>query len=221
MKGKVVLGIALLATATQSQAQTATSVTLYGIIDTTIRYSNNNAGDKNLAELTDGYFNGSRWGIRGNEDLGGGLTALFVLESGFDPSTGVSSQGTSTANYGQQSTGGQGRLFGRTAIVGLEKDKIGRLTLGRQFTTPTTPRAASSPTVIQTSILSRSSTAIPGRGRTTWPSTSASGDRCRLARTTPLGKCQARRRAVPAMAFRSATPPARLISARSGSRPMH
>nr|WP_315595266.1 porin [uncultured Cupriavidus sp.] len=135
MKGKVFLGVALLASVTQSQAQSASSVTLYGIIDTTIRYSNNNAGDKNLAELTDGYFNGSRWGIRGNEDLGGGLNALFVLESGFDPSTGVSSQGTSTANYGQQSTGGQGRLFGRTAIIGLEKDRIGRLTFGRQFTT--------------------------------------------------------------------------------------
>lgn len=58
-----------------AQAQTSSGMVLYGIIDTTIRYSNNNAGDKNLAELTDGYFNGSRWGMRGTEALGGGLSA--------------------------------------------------------------------------------------------------------------------------------------------------
>ena len=118
-----------------AQAQTSSGMVLYGIIDTTIRYSNNNAGDKNLAELTDGYFNGSRWGMRGTEALGGGLSAIFNLESGFDPTTGVSSQGTATANYGQQSTGGQGRLFGRQAWVGLSHETYGRLTFGRQFTT--------------------------------------------------------------------------------------
>uniref|UniRef100_UPI003F49A1D4 porin n=1 Tax=Cupriavidus yeoncheonensis TaxID=1462994 RepID=UPI003F49A1D4 len=128
----VALGVAISGAA---QAQTSSGVNLYGIIDTTIRYSNNNAGDKNLAELTDGYFNGSRWGMRGSEALGEGLSAIFNLESGFDPTTGVSSQGTATANYGQQSTGGQGRLFGRQAWVGLNKEGVGRLTFGRQFTT--------------------------------------------------------------------------------------
>ncbi|WP_029049375.1 porin [Cupriavidus sp. amp6] len=117
------------------QAQTSSGVTLYGIIDTMVRYSNNNAGDNNLAELTEGYFNGSRWGMRGNEALGGGLSAIFNLESGFDPTTGKSLQGTATANYGQQSTGGQGRLFGRQAWVGLNHDTLGKLTFGRQFTT--------------------------------------------------------------------------------------
>lgn len=47
----------------------------------------------------------SRWGVRGKEDLGGGLHAVFTLESGFAPDSGVSNQG--------------GRLFGRQANVGL------------------------------------------------------------------------------------------------------
>ncbi|WP_247360125.1 porin [Ralstonia pseudosolanacearum] len=111
------------------------SVQLYGVIDTTIRYSTNNTGDKNLVELTDGYFNGSRWGLRGNEDLGGGLGAIFNLESGFDPSTGAAAQATSATNYGQQSSNGQGRLFGRQAWVGLNDSTLGRFTFGRQFTT--------------------------------------------------------------------------------------
>ena len=136
LNGKLAAGAVLgIAITTTVQAQSSSGVSLYGIIDTTIRYSNNNQGDNKLAALTDGYFNGSRWGMRGNEALGGGLSAIFNLESGFDPSTGVSQQGTTTANYGQQSTGGQGRLFGRQAWVGLNHERFGRLTFGRQFTT--------------------------------------------------------------------------------------
>lgn len=135
MKKTLLAGLAVAFCAGAAHAQSASGVTLYGIIDTTLRYSNNNAGDKHLAELTDGYFSGSRWGMRGKEDLGDGWSALFTLESGFDPSTGVSAQGTATANYGQTSTGTQGRLFGRLAYVGLSRDGVGTLTLGRQFTT--------------------------------------------------------------------------------------
>jgi predicted porin len=62
---------------------------------------------------------GSRWGLRGTEDLGGGLKALFVLESGFNSGNGTSGQG--------------GALFGRQAFVGLSKDGIGSLTFGRQY----------------------------------------------------------------------------------------
>ncbi|WP_163068804.1 porin, partial [Acinetobacter baumannii] len=51
--------------------------------------------------------------------LGGGTKAMFILESGFFPDTGGSQQG--------------GRLFGRTAVVGLEGD-YGKLYLGRQYT---------------------------------------------------------------------------------------
>ncbi|MFX5578745.1 porin, partial [Acinetobacter baumannii] len=60
----------------------------------------------------------SRIGFRGTEDLGGGLQALFVLESGFAPDTGAMGQG--------------GRLFGRQSYVGL-KSGWGQIMLGRQL----------------------------------------------------------------------------------------
>ncbi|ODA19305.1 porin, partial [Achromobacter xylosoxidans] len=62
--------------------------------------------------------NGSRWGLRGSEDLGDGLRAVFQLESGFDSGNGTSAQG--------------GRLFGRQATVGLASDSWGQLDFGRQ-----------------------------------------------------------------------------------------
>src|SRR5258708_449121 len=55
--------------------------------------------------LSSGNLQGSRWGLRGAEDLGGGLKAIFTLESGFDVMTGQSQQGN--------------RLFGRQAFGGL------------------------------------------------------------------------------------------------------
>ena len=59
-------------------------------------------------------------GIKGSEDLGGGMRALFVLENGFDITNGTSGQG--------------GRQFGRQAFVGLGSDRYGTVTLGRQYT---------------------------------------------------------------------------------------
>ncbi|WP_234824886.1 porin [Cupriavidus necator] len=120
----------------QALAQPASSsVSVYGLIDTMVRYSDNNRGDQRLAELSEGYFSGSRWGVRGTEALGAGWSALFNLESGFDLATGASLQGTATPNYGQVGTQGTGRLFGRQSFLGLEHQAWGKLTFGRQFTT--------------------------------------------------------------------------------------
>ncbi|EHP42377.1 RNA-directed DNA polymerase RetA [Cupriavidus basilensis OR16] len=95
-------------------------VTLYGLIDTTIRYATHaNAAGNSKWEMTDGELTGSRWGLRGTEDLGNNLKAFYILESGFSPDTGSSQQG--------------GRLFGRTAVIGLDGD-LGKLALGRQYT---------------------------------------------------------------------------------------
>ncbi|WP_244222557.1 porin [Cupriavidus lacunae] len=113
----------------------ASSVSVYGLIDTMVRYSDNNRGDQRLAELSEGYFSGSRWGVRGIEALGAGWSALFDLESGFDLATGASLQGTAAPNYGQVGTQGTGRLFGRQSFLGLEHQAWGKLTFGRQFTT--------------------------------------------------------------------------------------
>nr|WP_315593818.1 porin [uncultured Cupriavidus sp.] len=98
------------------------SVTLYGLVDTGIEYVNHAGanGTGNAYRVSPSNVAGSRWGIRGKEDLGGGLNAVFVLESGFNSDTGVSGQG--------------GRLFGRQAYVGIE-GKFGLISLGRQNNT--------------------------------------------------------------------------------------
>jgi predicted porin len=105
-----------------SAAHAQSSVTLYGLIDAGISYVNNSktaSGHDSLVKYDDGVAQGSRWGLRGTEDLGGGLKALFVLESGFNSGNGTLGQG--------------GALFGRQAFVGLSKDGIGALTFGRQY----------------------------------------------------------------------------------------
>ncbi|GGY59744.1 porin [Pseudoduganella albidiflava] len=100
-------------------AHAQSNVTIYGIIDTAVAHVDNTnaAGDSvtKVASLTGSFP--SRIGFRGTEDLGGGLSAIFTLESGFGPDTGTMGQGN--------------RLFGRAANVGL-KGKWGTLTLGRQ-----------------------------------------------------------------------------------------
>src|ERR1700748_2322615 len=108
-----VLGLGTAATAAQAQS----SVTLYGLIDAGVTYVNStktaNGGHSLIAEqdgATAG-LSGSRWGMRGNEDLGGGLAAIFVLESGFSYNNGTSGQG--------------GALFGRQAFVGLSSTQYG------------------------------------------------------------------------------------------------
>lgn len=101
-----------------SSAADATSVTLYGVLDSGLQYVNHgpNGGGTNL-DVASGNLSGSRWGMRGTEDLGDGLSTVFALESGFDVSNGESLQG--------------GRQFGRQAYVGLADKTWGTLTLGR------------------------------------------------------------------------------------------
>jgi predicted porin len=95
-----------------------TSVTLYGVLDEGINYTNN-VGRGHVYELASGDAQGSRWGLNGAEELGGGLKAIFALESGFDVSSGRLAQG--------------GRMFGRQAFVGLSSEPYGTLTFGRQY----------------------------------------------------------------------------------------
>ncbi|MEM5455682.1 porin [Paraburkholderia phytofirmans] len=113
-------GLASLAACAPGASQAQSSVTLYGIIDTGIEYVTNVGAHQSsvvrMPSLTASIP--SRWGLRGKEDLGGGLSAVFVLESGFAPSQGTLNQG--------------GRLFGRQAYVGLS-GRWGTLSLGRQY----------------------------------------------------------------------------------------
>lgn len=117
-------------------AQTATapssSVTVYGLYDAAVRRATNaNAARDPNTSMEDGIFTGSRLGLRGSEDLGGGLRAVFNIESGFHPGTGTSLQGTATADYGQEAV--TSRFWGREAWVGL-RGGWGGVLLGRQYT---------------------------------------------------------------------------------------
>lgn len=89
---------ALLGCASSAFAQSG--VTLYGVADMNLEYANHvgavptaanqfNRGPSNNAfRMNSGGISGSRWGIRGTEDLGSGMKALFVLESGFNLDSG-------------------------------------------------------------------------------------------------------------------------------------
>jgi GBP family porin len=120
-KKLIVLAASTAAWAGAANAQS--SVTLYGLIDTGITYTSNqrvnaSSGHSNF-QATSGNLNASRWGLRGSEDLGGGLRAIFTLENGFTITNGKLGQG--------------GRMFGRQAWVGLASEQYGSLTLGRQY----------------------------------------------------------------------------------------
>ncbi|EJO55506.1 porin [Burkholderia multivorans] len=120
MRKHVIFAAALAAFAAPAFAQD--SVTLYGVIDEGFNYTNNasvNGAGKADYQLASGYAQGSRWGLKGSEDLGGGLKAIFTLESGFDVNNGRLGQGS--------------RMFGRQAFVGLGAPRFGTLTFGRQY----------------------------------------------------------------------------------------
>ena len=104
------------ALAAPALALAQSNVTVYGLVDLNVSYEK--SGIQRYEGVGHGELNGSRLGFRGTEDLGKAGRALFVLESGFDPSTGLAEQG--------------GRLFGRQSFVGLENG-LGRITLGRQY----------------------------------------------------------------------------------------
>ncbi|WP_321794733.1 porin [Caballeronia sp. J97] len=119
---KTVLALASLS-AFSIAANAQSSVTLYGVIDDGANWTSN-VGGHNLYNLSSGVIQGSRWGLRGSEDLGGGTKAIFVMENGFDPNTG---------SLGQKNRGStQGLEFGRQAYVGLSSN-FGTVTLGRQY----------------------------------------------------------------------------------------
>ena len=75
----------------------AADVQLYGIVDTGVGYNHvdvDGLGDKqdiDTFQMKSGQASGSRWGLKGTEDLGNGLTVGFILEDGFSSDTGADS----------------------------------------------------------------------------------------------------------------------------------
>ncbi|MDP2073506.1 porin [Hydrogenophaga sp.] len=80
-------------------AQAQSSVQLYGIVDAYVGSVKSGLGNSAQTELSSGGLNASRWGVRGSEDLGGGLKANFNLEAGFNVDTGTMPAGFSRASW--------------------------------------------------------------------------------------------------------------------------
>ena len=120
---KSLLALALLGAFTAS-AFAEPSVTLYGRIDTGLVYTHKNldnaAGSTDTFSMDSGVTTGSRWGLKGSEDIGNAKVG-FVLESGFNSDDGTSGQNTSGQNN---------RLFGSEAQVNIS-GAYGTLYAGR------------------------------------------------------------------------------------------
>lgn len=130
--------VALAAMSVIGAVSAQSSVTLYGLADAYIGSERlgtaGNATTPGVNGITPGVNgitqtvvnsggqNGSRWGLRVSEDLGGGLAAIAQFESGFNIDT-----GSQTDSLGRTQT-----LFGRQAFVGL-KSGFGTVALGRQY----------------------------------------------------------------------------------------
>jgi len=136
---KSLLAVAV-AAALPALAQAQSSVTLYGVLDASIEYSNDDANSTIVAtgspgssvtrqdatiRLNSGLQSGSRFGVRGTEDLGGGLRAVFTIEHRLVVDTGNTAGGGFAA--------GNGAFWNGQAWVGLAGG-WGQLTAGRQYT---------------------------------------------------------------------------------------
>jgi predicted porin len=115
---KSLISIAILG-ALSNVALAQSNVTIYGIVDAGL-VSERGGKAGNVSKVTSGVGSASRLGFKGTEDLGGGLSAVFVLESGIKADTGESDVAGSIAN--------------RQSFVGLKSTTAGSLTLGRQYT---------------------------------------------------------------------------------------
>ncbi len=98
----------------------ATEVELYGVMDAFVAV--NNTGGRWASGISSGGINGSHWGIKGKEDLGGGTQVFFNLEEAFEMDT-----GKGTYSY-------EDRAFSREATIGIRSPYFGHISVGRQYT---------------------------------------------------------------------------------------
>jgi len=114
--------LAACASAFPAAAQTApaaSSVQIYGLIDAYAGSMRRSDQPGRTSVVNSGGMNTAFWGVRGTEDLGGGLKALFMLESFFQ---------TDSGTFGRNATD---PFFSKNALVGLAGD-FGQVTAGRQ-----------------------------------------------------------------------------------------
>lgn len=99
-------------------AMAQSSIELYGMVDESVVYANNQNGHSNTY-LAGGNLYANKFGFRGHEALSSTTSAIFDLQAGFNPSTGASQA--------------SGLIFNREAYVGLQDTRYGTITMGRQY----------------------------------------------------------------------------------------
>jgi predicted porin len=102
---------------TSSTVFAQSNVTLYGIADVWI--GSVKAANVRNTVIESGGISSSRFGLKGSESLGGGLSANFLLEQGFDIDSGAAAT--------------SGQMFSRQSYVGLSGG-FGELRLGKMWT---------------------------------------------------------------------------------------
>jgi outer membrane protein OmpU len=110
-----ILTAALVGASAASPAFSQGSVSIYGVLDIGTAYNSNIGGGSRKKVET--RHEPSYWGLRGREDLGGGLAAIYQMEQSIAVDTGVANG------------------FSRQALVGLSSTRYGTLTIGRQYDT--------------------------------------------------------------------------------------
>ena len=153
------LGLLVIANSAFAQSAAPSSIEPYGIVDiAAVHVEHSLSADPNYGNtingvtatkssisngvnaMINGGIQGSRWGIRGSEDLGGGLKAFFTLESGFNAQDGVIANGAASlasnspkASTVSSNSSQNGQFFSRQAFVGLSDQPLGSLAIGRNY----------------------------------------------------------------------------------------
>jgi predicted porin len=137
--------IALAVLAASGVASAQSTLTLYGLADvylgSTKEKTTVGGASTSLRQtvIDSGGFNTSRFGMKGSEDLGGGLKANFLLEGGFDISTGAANNYVSPYNFVAPTAANpdglvqSNAIFGRQSWVGLSGG-FGEIRLGKMWT---------------------------------------------------------------------------------------
>ena len=110
----VVLTLASVAICAASAQVCASGVTLYGAVDLGVKFQKSR-GLASVVSMDSGTYAGSRWGLKGKEQLTDDVAVSFLLESGFDADNGTS----------------KGKLFNRGSLLSIESKRFGTLAFGR------------------------------------------------------------------------------------------
>lgn len=142
-KSLIAVAVAAALPAAAFAQQAGSSVTLYGILDAAVASESGGVAAAGTTAnsrfaVQSGIQSGNRFGIRGREDLGGGMFAEFVLENGFGLDSGAgglsgNNNPITTATPAGAQQPAQYRLFGREARVSLGGN-FGRVSFGRLYT---------------------------------------------------------------------------------------